>query len=641
MPQFKLFTNLAIERKLLLVSAVPIIALLMLSIVTYKSVETFSNDEDQLNHVYHVQSASAEYMRLVVDLETGFRGFVLTKQPQFLQPYKAAKSRVLSVGRSLLQMVKNNREQYLLVEKVQTFVQQLLTDKDRLIDRVKDGHHQEAFDYIATEKGRSLMLGIREDMARFDNREVELLSLALTSSSQDRARLLGVIVGGGALALVLMILPIQLIARSITGPLTALAKSVSSASAGTVPSVTVLHRHDEIGDLTRVIHDMSLQIQAHIDQIKQSEHELRGLNHTLTASETKYRSIVDYAPIGIFRTHGSRVIFSNRQNWIIAGRDPEQNTEPEAIWEAVHPEDREITFQAFCHATQECIAFERVFRFLHPDGTIRNVLSRAIPINAQESQQVTYQGFNVDITALEQMRVQLSRSERLATLGQVAAGIAHEIRNPLVGIGSTTSLLMEDFLEEDVRKADLVTILNETKRLDRIVNQIVEYARPRDPLPADCSLNEVVQETMHLLREPLDSKNIDWNITFANDLPRIKADRDQLKQVLLNVIQNAIDALDHSGHLRIAGTDNIRNHQHGIQLEIQDKGIGVDPQYLSRVFEPFFTSGKRQGTGLGLAICRNIIEGHGGEILMTSQLGIGTVVSIWLPISHQQQFSRV
>ena len=637
----KIFSNLAIERKLLLVSAVPIIALIILSIVTYQSVETFSNDEDRLNHVYHVQSASAEYMRLVVDLETGFRGFVLTKQPQFLQPYKAAKSRVLSVGRSLLQMVKNNHEQYLLVEKAQALVEKLMADKDRLIERVKEGHHKEAYDYIATETGRAIMLGIREDMARFDNREVELLSQALASSSKDRSILLGVVVGGGALALVLMILPIQLIARSITGPLTSLAKSVSSASSGTVPAVVVLDQKDEIGDLTRVIHAMSLQIQAHIDQIKQSENELRGLNHTLTASETKYRSIVDYAPIGIFRTHGPRVIFSNRQNWIIAGRDAEETAEPETIWEAIHPEDRESTYQAFVDATHEGVAFERVFRFLHPDGTVRKVLSRAIPINDTGSQTITYQGFNVDITALEQMRAQLSRSERLATLGQVAAGIAHEIRNPLVGIGSTTSLLMEDFSEDDTRKADLITILNETKRLDRIVNQIVEYARPREPLPAECSLKEIVEETIWLIRGPLEEKAIDCEIIIENDIPPIKADRDQIKQVLLNVIQNAIDALSGSGTLHITVNEKLRDHSPGILIEVRDDGKGIDGQYLSRVFEPFFTTGKRHGTGLGLAICRNIIEGHGGEIQMTSQPGAGTVVSIWLPMSHQQQLSRV
>ncbi|MGB0911749.1 MAG: two-component system sensor histidine kinase NtrB [Nitrospirales bacterium] len=295
-------------------------------------------------------------------------------------------------------------------------------------------------------------------------------------------------------------------------------------------------------------------------------------------------------------------------------------------------------YQTFCNATQEGVAFERVFRFLHPDGTVRKVLSRAIPISSQE---ITYQGFNVDITALEQMRAQLSRSERLATLGQVAAGIAHEIRNPLVGIGSTTSLLMEDFSDDNAHKADLVTILNETRRLDRIVNQIVEYARPRDLLPAECSLLDVVQESINLLQEPLAHKSIDWTIAFTDDLPSIKADHDQLKQVLLNVIQNAIDALGPAGQLHVTGTEKIRDHTLGVLLEICDNGKGIDAQHLSRVFEPFFTTGKRQGTGLGLAICRNIIEGHGGEIQMRSQPEAETVVSIWLPILHQQQFSRV
>ena len=163
----------------------------LLSLVTYMSVQTFSHDEDRLNHVYHVQSASAEYMRLVVDLETGFRGFVLTKQPQFLQPYLAAQKRVLAVGLSLKQMVINNPDQHLLIENAQTLVQQLMKDKDRLIERVKAGHPEDALDYIETEKGRALMLGVREEMARFDSREVELLRLALASSSEDRSVLLG------------------------------------------------------------------------------------------------------------------------------------------------------------------------------------------------------------------------------------------------------------------------------------------------------------------------------------------------------------------------------------------------------------------------------------------------------------------
>ena len=152
--------------------------------------------------------------------------------------------------------------------------------------------------------------------------------------------------------------------------------------------------------------------------------------------------------------------------------------------------------------------FERVFRFLHPDGAVRKVLSRAVPIQDEFGQTMVYQGFNVDITALEHMRIQLNRSERLATLGQMAAGIAHEIRNPLVGIGSTTTLLLEDIPEGDSRHQDLVTILKETRRLDRIVNQIVDYARPRDLLPVTFQLEDLIRESLQVLAEPMKQKRI-------------------------------------------------------------------------------------------------------------------------------------
>ena len=636
-----LFLNLPLAKKLLLVSAVPMLAVLVLSLLTYRSVETFSLDEDHLNEVYHVQSASAEFMRLVVDLETGFRGYVLTQQPQFLQPYQAAKQRVLSLGNSLRQMIQNDPEQRLLVGSVQNNIHLLMSDKDRLIERVKMGYPEEAEDYIEAEKGRLLMLAIREEMARFDRREVEQLQQALASSSEDRSVLMGVIVGGGAFALILMLLPLQLIARSITAPLTTLVKTVENFSGGTMPKVSVLDRQDEIGNLTRVMNRMGTQIQQHIQQIQHSEQELRSLNQEITSSEAKYRGIVDHAPIGIFTVEQNRVIFSNRQNWVLAGRNPDESLEPELMWDAIHPEDRENVRKAFYEARMQSETFEHVFRFLHQDGTTRRVLSRAVPIKDESGQTIVYQGFNVDITALELMRAQLSRSERLATLGQVAAGIAHEIRNPLVGIGSTASLLLEEFTEGDLRRNDLKTILKETRRLDRIVNQIVDYGRPRDLLPVRFLLEELLEESLQVLSEPIEQRAIQVHHHRPTHLSSLHADRDQLKQVLLNILQNAIEAMPANGMLHLSIVEELYEHHQGLRLKVEDSGKGIDPKVLSKIFEPFFTTGKHRGTGLGLAICRNIIEAHGGEIHAESQEGRGATISLWLPCVCQTQLSTV
>jgi signal transduction histidine kinase len=239
------------------------------------------------------------------------------------------------------------------------------------------------------------------------------------------------------------------------------------------------------------------------------------------------------------------------------------------------------------------------------------------------------------------MRAQLSRSERLATLGQVAAGIAHEIRNPLVGIGSTASLLLEEFAEGDSRRDDLKTILKETRRLDRIVNQIVDYARPRDFLPVTFQLEELLEESLQVLSDPVQQKAIQVHHHRPTRLNALHADRDQLKQVVLNILQNAIEAMSPNGTLHLSIVEELYEHQQGLRLKVEDSGKGIDPNVLSKIFEPFFTTGKHRGTGLGLAICRNIIEAHGGEIHAESQQRMGTTISVWLPCVCQTQLSTV
>ncbi|GJL66863.1 MAG: hypothetical protein NPIRA05_18340 [Nitrospirales bacterium] len=635
------FINLPIEKKLLLVSLIPIATIFALSIMTYVRVQTFAEDEDRLNHIYHVQTTAAEFLRLIVDLETGFRGYVLTQDQKFLKPYLAAKNRVLLVGQSLAQMVEHNATQHAHILHAQNMVRQLMNDKDEFIEQVKNEHSPDAVHYVESGKGLTLMLGIREAIANFDRQEFNELQRTLARTSKDRSFLLGVIIGGGSLALLPMVFVLRLLARSIAGPLSALAKTVENRSEETIPEVTVLNREDEIGNLTRVMNKMSNQLRDHVGRIKHSEAELRTLNHDLSTSEAKYRGIVDNAPFGIFTATGDQIIFCNRHNWTLAGHDPDINLRPEAMWNAVHPDDRDQVLQSFLESTRLHRPFEQIFRFLHPDGAVRKILSRAVPIEDQGNQNFLYQGFNVDISALEQLREKLSRSERLATLGQVAAGIAHEIRNPLVGIGSTASLLIEELNHDDHHVPDLQTILNETRRLDRIVNQIVDYARPRTVVWVSFSLKELAKETLAILHNPLQEKNIhvDWHVEDSNE--PVWADRDQIKQVLLNIFQNAIEAMTNNGTLTISEKKEKQEGEPGVCLSVADSGKGITPADLTHIFEPFFTTGKLRGTGLGLAICKNILEEHGGKIHAQSELQCGTVMSVWLPLSHHPQTTMV
>ncbi len=633
----RFFSNLPIQRKLLLTSTIPVLAVALLSLVTYRSVQTFSDDEEQLNSIYLVQRRAAEYVSLVGDLNAGFRAYVLTRQEAFLHPYQTAHDHILDVGASIEQMVSDRKPQRDLIHEVQLQAQRLIKEKDSLIEAVKDGRQVDAFHYVEQGRGRAIMILIRQRMDQFNRLEQGLLNDTLAKIGNDRAMMSSVILGGGILALVLMVFALHLIGRSITGPLVSLVKAVRSSTGGTVPAVPVLDHQDEIGDLTRVMNVMNSQIRDHIGRVEKSEAELRFLNRDLAASESKYRSIVDHAPFGIFATQGTALVFNNRYNRVLAGLDPDEEDDPEAVRQSIHPEDRERVISEFSLAVQQNRPYETIFRFLHKDGTVRKVLSRRIPIKDPDGQTIRYQGFNIDITALDQMQARLSRAERLATLGQVAAGIAHEIRNPLVGVGSTVSLLLEDTDKSDPRRSDLEVILQETMRLDRIVNQIIDYACYRTLAPVVFTMEELVRETLTLLDATLTSKRIKVDrVTHPHQSP-IEADRDQIKQVLLNVVQNAVEALGEHGTLHIAIMESSREQEPGLVLKVADNGIGIPPGDLPHVFEPFFTAGKSRGTGLGLAICRNIIDAHRGDIHVTSQQRIGTTVRIWLPLRQQHQ----
>jgi PAS domain S-box-containing protein len=630
-----LLSNLPIARKLFLASVIPALTVLILSILTYRSVTTFSDDEGQLNDIYYSQRLASEYLRLIVDLETGFRGFVLTSQEHYLFPYRTAQDHVLNLGRTLEAQVSQYEDQQLLILSIQRLVRQFIEEKELLIDAVKAEHTSEARIYIEEGKGRSLMLRIRQDLGRFEHLAQAALNSKLAKIAQDRDEMLMTILGGGLFALISMMGTLHFIAHSITTPLERLAKAVVASDTNPVPRVPVMTRTDEIGNLSRVMHAMSSAIHSHVAAVEQSEASQRQLNQDLASSESKYRSIVDHAPFGIFTTQGMTLIFSNRYNSLLAGLDPREEKDPDAVRRAIHPDDRDRVVQEFAEAVAEGRSYETVFRFLHADGTVRKVLSRRIPIRDHSGQVVMHQGFNVDITALDLMQTRLSRSERLATLGQVAAGIAHEIRNPLVGIGSTTSLLLDDIDPDDARRPDLEVILHETKRLDRIVNQIIDYARPREIVTLTFDMAQLVHEVIKVLDEPLTRKQVTIDFSAPAVSHNIQADRDQFKQILLNVIQNAIEATPPGEIIDVTLVQQIRGAEPGIEIAVTDRGSGISSAHLPHVFEPFFTSGKPRGTGLGLAICRNILDAHGGDITVESELGEGTTFRVWCPLRQQ------
>lgn len=223
----------------------------------------------------------------------------------------------------------------------------------------------------------------------------------------------------------------------------------------------------------------------------------------------------------------------------------------------------------------------------------------------------------------------LKRADRLASLGQLSASIAHEIRNPLGSIKGAAEILEDRLLDEDVKQEFIGVIKEETTRLNAIVNSFLEFARPRRPLVEPSSVNDLIDSTLALLENQAERSRVRISRKLKDSLPLINLDPDQIRQVLLNVMLNGIEAMPEGGVLEVRS--EIDRRQGAVVIEISDTGEGLEDAELDHVFDPFFTT-KPQGTGLGLSISFQVMENHGGKILARRNLDRGLTLRIELPL---------
>lgn len=227
---------------------------------------------------------------------------------------------------------------------------------------------------------------------------------------------------------------------------------------------------------------------------------------------------------------------------------------------------------------------------------------------------------------------QMERAERLASMGEMAAGLAHEIKNPLTGIAAAITIIGDDFDGGDPRKPIVHEVLEQIKRLDKTVNDLLYFGRPALPEPTYADINEILKKTLWFAAQHRGGKNIDKKLELQEPLPPLYVDPKQIQQVFLNLTLNAVQAMPGGGTLTIR-TDRIsRDDGVWIRIAIADTGPGIPQQILDKLFTPFFTT-KAQGTGLGLAICHKIITQHQGTITVRSEDGTGTEFVIFLPVA--------
>lgn len=226
-------------------------------------------------------------------------------------------------------------------------------------------------------------------------------------------------------------------------------------------------------------------------------------------------------------------------------------------------------------------------------------------------------------------RTQMSRAEHFATLGELATGLAHEIRNPLAGIAGVIEIIGRDLPATSPARSVVKDVRQEIARINQIVTDLLQTARPHPPKVRKSDLNTTVEHAVMLGRQQALTKSVEITLQKDASLPEIEHDSDQIHQVLLNLLLNGLQAIDHDGKVSVA----VKTRGSCAAIEVTDNGRGIPPEQLPHIFRPFFTT-KGEGTGLGLSLARRIVEDHQGRIDVVSTVGQGSTFTVVLPLAR-------
>lgn len=361
--------------------------------------------------------------------------------------------------------------------------------------------------------------------------------------------------------------------------------------------------------------------------------EKQRLTRALRESEERYRSLYEGVPVGLFRTLATDEVVEVNPTFakMLGYANSEAMRGVNAVSFYVNPEDR-LRWQSRLEREGVVADFEVQFRRL--DGTSIWVRETARAVRDQLGQVIYYEGTSEDITERKRLQESLIQAEKLATLGELIAGIAHELNNPLSSVVGHAQLLRME--ETDPKKAVRAErIIQAAQRATRIVRNFLTVVRKHRPEQVAVSVNDVIAKTVELFAYQLRVSNVEIETVLAPDLPQITGDPHQLQQVILNLLNNATQAImGYRNHGRVRIATELSPDRSTIRINVADNGPGILPEHLSRIFEPFFTTKPAGvGTGLGLALIKGIMTEHGGTITVESTPGHGATFLITLPVT--------
>ena len=350
------------------------------------------------------------------------------------------------------------------------------------------------------------------------------------------------------------------------------------------------------------------------------------VNKTLDTMTTYTSNVVENMPDGLISidAEGKIVTVNSRAKEIFGLRD-----------KADEREELRTMFLSFSAPILESLK-DRT-RVVEQEVDCPRDPERYIPLSVSAARLISDDGEDLgavfilrDLREIRDLQERVKRSERLAALGSLAAGVAHEIRNPLSSIKGFAQFFRRKNKPGSVEHNYSEVMIKEVDRLNRVISNLLDFAKPKEPTTEKVSIGDLVRHSVELIQDDARSKGVEVSVECEDGLPLADLDRDQITQVLLNVALNGLDAMGEGGKLCVRCFR--RDDGTAVVVEVEDTGSGIPEKELPRVFDPFFTT-KKRGTGLGLAIAHRIVENHQGNISVSSAVGSGTTFRIELPTS--------
>jgi PAS domain S-box-containing protein len=311
-------------------------------------------------------------------------------------------------------------------------------------------------------------------------------------------------------------------------------------------------------------------------------------------------------------------------------RDEALGQRPSLLKSGKHPPE---FYERLWQAIHSGLAFVDRFVNRRKDGSEFLVWESVSPVKDRDGTTQFYLAILTDLSEREQMLEALRHAEQVKLIGQLAGGILHEVRNPLIGLGSLATHLAEQDQLPRAARDRCALIAREAARIDDLLESHLGQLRPRPFDLQPCDLPSLIDDMLTLLQPNLSKQRILVK-KIIPEVPVVDASRAHLQQAFLNISMNAIDAMANGGELTIR-IALIAKQGPGISVTFSDTGKGIEPEDLQRIFEPFFTNGKAKGVGLGLTITHDIVERHGGQLAISSPPGSGAIVEVWLPLKRE------